>query len=195
VWEFVSDLLNDPEKLRAGLEAMIEKERNGMHGDPGREARSWLDQLAETDRMRTGYQELAANGLMSLDDLGVRLQQLEETRETVRKELEALKNRQGRVETLKRDRGTLLRSYAGSVPEVLDSLLPEERHQVYKMLRLKVISRPDGGLEVTGDLLGCIGFWSSEIAPGCRSQITKQPELRFRALLNEDVPEVELMLA
>ena len=185
VWKFVSDLLKDPEKLRAGLDAMIEKERNGMQGDPDREARSWLDQLAETDRMRAGYQELAANGLMTLDELGVRLQQLEETRETARKELEALKNRQERVEALKRDRDTLLRSYAGLVPEVLDALLPEERHQVYKMLRLKVLTSPDGGLEATGDLLGCEGFWQSEITPARCSTVTSLPGRR---------PELEVPL-
>ena len=42
VWEFVSSLLKDPERLRVGLDAMIEQERNGMRGDLDGEARAWL---------------------------------------------------------------------------------------------------------------------------------------------------------
>ena len=35
-----------------------------------------------------------------------------------------------------------------------DALTPEERHQLYKMLRLKVVAYPDQSLEVSGALLG-----------------------------------------
>ena len=64
-----SELLTDPERVRAGLEEMIERERNGSRGDPDREARAWAEKLAEADRMRVGYQELAATGLMTLAEL------------------------------------------------------------------------------------------------------------------------------
>jgi hypothetical protein len=37
-------------------------------------------------------------------------------------------------------------------PAALDSLSPEERHQVYKMLRLTVEISPDGSLDVSGVL-------------------------------------------
>jgi hypothetical protein len=40
-------------------------------------------------------------------------------------------------------------------PEALHSLTPEERHQVYKMLRLKVIAHLSGNAELAGDLV-CI---------------------------------------
>ncbi len=36
------------------------------------------------------------------------------------------------------------------VPEALDTLSAEERHQVYKMLRLRVFAYPDGSLEGSG---------------------------------------------
>jgi hypothetical protein len=42
------------------------------------------------------------------------------------------------LETLEQDRDTLLQSYAAMMPDALDSLTPEERYQVYGMLRLKV---------------------------------------------------------
>ena len=37
-------------------------------------------------------------------------------------------------------------------PAALDALSPEERHQVYKMLRLTVEISPDGSLDVSGVL-------------------------------------------
>jgi hypothetical protein len=40
-------------------------------------------------------------------------------------------------------------------PEALRSLTPEERHQVYKKLRLRVSAHLGGDLELTGDLV-CI---------------------------------------
>jgi site-specific DNA recombinase len=100
VWEFISGLLKAPERLRIALDAMIEQERNGTRGDPEGEAKAWLEQMAEADRMRAGYQELAAKGLMTLDELGERLEQVDESRHTAHKELEALKSRRERVEAL-----------------------------------------------------------------------------------------------
>lgn len=35
-------------------------------------------------------------------------------------------------------------------PDALDTLTPEERHHVYKMLRLRVVVHLDGALEVSG---------------------------------------------
>ena len=61
----------------------------------------------------------------------------------------ALRNRQEAIEALERDKETLLEYYASIAPEALDSLTPEERHQLYRMLRLEVMVRPDGDLEVS----------------------------------------------
>jgi hypothetical protein len=47
VWQFVSDLLSDPSRLRAGLDAMMDREREAMRGDAGQEAKVWLDRLAD----------------------------------------------------------------------------------------------------------------------------------------------------
>jgi site-specific DNA recombinase len=162
VWEFVSGLLKDPKRLRVGLDAMIEQERSEMRGDPEGETRAWLEKLAEADQMRARYQELAAKSLMTLDELGERLEQLDETRKTVHKELEALKTRRETVEALERDRDAVLESYAGLVPEKLDALSPEKRHRIYKQLRLKVVASPSGVLEMIGVLGGHTDFLYAE---------------------------------
>ena len=69
-----------------------------------------------------------------------------------RPQLNNLKVRCARLEDLERDRETLLEEYAGMLPEALDELTGEERHQVYRMLRLQVFVYPNGDLEVRGVL-------------------------------------------
>ena len=164
MWELVASLLKDPEQLCANLERMIEQERGELHGDPDHEAKVWLEKLAETDRMRSGYQDLAAKGLMTLEELGEKLQDLQETRKTAEHELQALKNRWERIDQLKRDKDTLVESYASMAPEALDHLRPEERHQVYRMLRLRVRVYIHGILEVSGAFTDSLSVSNLETA-------------------------------
>ena len=51
---------------------------------------------------------------------------------------------------MERDRDALMESYAGMVREALENLTSEERHRIYKLLRLGVRFRPDWPLEITG---------------------------------------------
>jgi site-specific DNA recombinase len=141
VWNFTYELLTKPEQLQADLEQMIELER---------EAKAWLNKLAETDRDRRGYQRLAANGHMTDEELDEALAELEKTRTTAERELEALAGQRERLEQLEREKDALLENYAALAPEALESLEPEERHRIYKMLRLRVIVRLEGGVEVNG---------------------------------------------
>jgi site-specific DNA recombinase len=169
VWEFVSDLLTDPGRLRAGLEEMIARERNGLRGDPGRDAKLWANKLAEVDRKRARFQDMAAENLIDFDELRVRLATLEETRETAQRELAALEDRRQKLAELERDRDVLIESYAGMVPEALATLSPEERHHVYKLLRLTVDLSADDTLEVSGALdPGATAVSKTETAPASR---------------------------
>jgi sugar-specific transcriptional regulator TrmB len=93
---------------------------------------------------------------MTDEELDEALTELEDTRQTAENELRALRGRQEAIiERLGRDKDALLEFYARMVPEELDRLDPAERHQVYKMLRLKVVIYPDASLEVTGVLRDC----------------------------------------
>ena len=152
VWELVCALLKDPEQLRAGLEELIEQERAGTRGDPDREANSWLEKRSEVEQERRGYLRLAAKGHMSDDDLAEALAELAETRATAERELKAIRGRKVALEELERDRDALLESYAGMIPEALDSLAREERSQIYGMLRLKVDVFADGTMQARGVL-------------------------------------------
>jgi site-specific DNA recombinase len=150
IWDVVSGLLKEPEQLRADLDRMIELERRGMRGDPGREQKQWLDKLAEVDRKRTRYQEMAADDLITFDELRARLTELDETRAIAERELEALRAHRERVAELETDRDALLDSLVGVAPDALASLAPEERHNVYKMLKLRVVAYQDDSLELSG---------------------------------------------
>jgi multidrug resistance efflux pump len=85
----MSNLLKDPEKLKAGIEAMVEAERAGMRGDPKQEAKVWLEKLSETDQERRGYLRLAAKGHMADEELDEALAELEDARQTAENELRA----------------------------------------------------------------------------------------------------------
>ena len=49
VWDLVSGLLKDPERLRIDLEKMTELEREEMRGDPQREVKVWLEKRSEIE--------------------------------------------------------------------------------------------------------------------------------------------------
>jgi hypothetical protein len=66
--------------------------------------------MAEADRIRAGYQELEANGLMRIEQLGVGLKELETTRRIASDELEAIRRRAECLEGLEQDSDTLMES-------------------------------------------------------------------------------------
>jgi hypothetical protein len=148
VREYVRNLLENPEELRADLERMIELKRKEMRGDPEREAKAWLDRLAEAERQRSRAQDMAIQGLLDYQELRAKLASLEETRKAAEHELAILKDHSEHIAELERDKAAVLEHYAAIAPEALDSLAPEERQHLYKMLRLKAVQRPDGTVEV-----------------------------------------------
>jgi site-specific DNA recombinase len=162
VWGFVSDLLKDPKRLREGLEEMIERERHEVGGDPDREAQAWADKLAAATDKRSRLQDMAAEGLITFDELGAKLMALENECELASQELEILEDRRARLRDLESDKDTVLDRYTGLLPEALDGLAPEERHDVYRMLKLRVNMHPSGMLEVSGVLGEDLEFCESE---------------------------------
>ena len=156
VWRFVSSLLRDPEKIRVGMEKLIDEEQALGRGDPEREAKAWVEKIEECARLRKAYQQQQAAGLMSLEELGGMLEELEETRKLAEAELENVTTRRNRVEELEQDRDVLLGYLTSVVPVELDGLTGEERNRVYRMLRLEVRPCPKG-YEVKG------AFSSSEL--------------------------------
>ena len=155
VWQVVRSLMLEPDALHDALERMVEEERSVVRGDPDREVRRCLEQLASLDRKRSGFQDMAAEGLITLDELRSKLAGLEELRRATTDELESARGREERLRHLESDRASLLRHYENIAPEALDSLIPEERQQLYRLLRLKLTAGPPPERELT--LTGILG--------------------------------------
>jgi Recombinase zinc beta ribbon domain len=149
IWRFLSSLLKDPDRIGAGMEKLIEHEKAIGRGDPGQESRAWAEKLEECARLRKAYQQQQAAGLMTLDELGRMLEEVEDIRRLAETELKTAAARLSRVEGLEEDRDGLLEYMPSTVPEALDDLTGEERNRVYRMLRLEVSPTPEG-YEVRG---------------------------------------------
>ena len=155
VWAFVAGLLRDPERVRRGIERLVDEERTRGARNPEREAGEWAERIAACDRRRGAYQDQQAAGLMTLDELGSKLRELDNTRRAAERELASPKDRRMRAEGLENDQDALLLdSVAEMVPEALDGLTGEEKNRIYRMLRLEVAPRPEG-YDVSGAL--CAG--------------------------------------
>jgi len=93
-------------------------------------------------------QEMAAEELSTFEELRERLGELEETRKTAQSELVSISLHQQRLEELERDADDLVRQYAAIVPESLEVIPPEEKHRIYKTLRMKVLVNIEGTVTV-----------------------------------------------
>jgi hypothetical protein len=67
---------------------------------------------------------MAAEGLITLEELRAKLANLQMTRKTAEREFEALKNRSERIGQLERDRDALLSEYAGAIPQSSTTATP-----------------------------------------------------------------------
>ena len=149
VWEDAYGRITNPGQLREDLELLIEQKRTAVRGDPDREASVWLTKLADLDRKRSGYLDLAADGVMTREELRAKLAAVEETRKTAQRELAGLQEQRQSLAQLQQDKEALLAHYEAITPSALRDLEPEERSRLYKLLGLKVTARPEGGLEVS----------------------------------------------
>jgi hypothetical protein len=75
-------------------------------------------------------------------------------RRTAEAELRKVEARMESAAQLERDLDAMRERYANMSAEALDSLTPEERHQLYGMLGLGATITMDGTLEVSGTFSG-----------------------------------------
>jgi hypothetical protein len=104
----------------------------------------WVD---APGRKRANFQELAAEGLMTKEELRSKLDTLEPAREEAERELRLAHERSERLSALEQDAQHRLETYKKWCVEALADLLPEERREVYRLLDLTVEAHPDGRLE------------------------------------------------
>jgi hypothetical protein len=87
---------------------MIKLEGGDMGFDPDRETKLWANNLAEIDRRLRRYQEMAADDLITFDELRARLVELDDMRISAEQELRALHSRKEDLDELEHDRDVSL---------------------------------------------------------------------------------------
>ena len=156
VWSWVKGQLLNPERLRAGLERFLGEERSAVRGDPELLLEACLRKISGLDDQRLRAQNLAIEDLLSTAELRERLAGLDDQRRTLEREAAALRNQREALTNLELEAEALLERYASMVPEGLEHFKPEDRHEAYQALRLKVIAGVDGSIEATGVLSGLL---------------------------------------
>jgi len=153
VWEKVSGLLKDPERLRIGIERMHKEQRAASRGDPTRELNHWHGELEKVERMCSGYLDQQAEGIISMTELKGKLAALDERRVVADRELAKLLHHQERIAQLERETEALMERCRFEAREGLDLYTPQDRHDAYRTLGINVLAHPDGTLELTGSVL------------------------------------------
>lgn len=77
VWEGVSRILAELKRLRRGLQKMLAREQEVSAVDHEEEVLIWQEKLTEVGRKRANFQELAAEGFMTKEELRSKLDILE----------------------------------------------------------------------------------------------------------------------
>ena len=154
VWREVLSLLKEQERLRTGIECFIEQERATLQNAPTYGLRHWRAELEKIDRRPDGHLDQQAEGLISMAELKRKLAALEERREVAERELGKLVRHEEYLAELEWDAKALMERYSFEAREGLDLYTPEDRHDAYRALGIKVISYPDGTLELTSGALG-----------------------------------------
>ncbi|MDP9484181.1 MAG: recombinase family protein [Actinomycetota bacterium] len=147
VWTFVSEMLCDPERVRAGVRQLAEQERAARRArllNPEKEASLWAEKVSECARKRSAYQDQQAAGLMTLAELSEKLADLEETRRYAEGELTLLRASEERAREIEEDGEALVRALSSAAPEAIRLLPPEDRSGLYERLNLEVTSSPEG---------------------------------------------------
>ena len=157
VWGVVAGLLKDPERVRGGPEELIARERESYHEDPEREPALRKGRPTEVEAKRSRFQEMAAEGLVTLAEPRAKLGEPEDARRIAEAEAKTLRHRADRARDLEPDKETLLSTYAELAPEQPDALTSDERRRVHGMLRLRWEASADGTPEGRGLLSENLG--------------------------------------
>lgn len=161
VFDAVAAFLLDPDRMRNQLAELVEYERSVTRDNPQATETTWLERLAELDAKRGRFQDMAAEGLITIDELRAKLSALDEDRVVAQRELAVAKAHRERLAQLESDAASLIETYSSMVPASLANLTPEDRNQIYRMLRLRADIRTDGEIELRGVIDVCTTNFTS----------------------------------
>jgi hypothetical protein len=127
---------------------MIESERELLATQPAEQIAHWAKQVEKARIKRSRYQDQEAEGLMTCEELRVKLAELEETIILAEGEIEKLRCHEERILSLEKSGEELLACYAELVPSEIESLCPKERRHIYQLLRVEVSDPKEGEIKI-----------------------------------------------
>jgi hypothetical protein len=87
VWNFVSSVLKDPERLRRGMDEILHRERALSSRAPGEDEEGWLKKYSELEVQEERLLDLYLEGKLESDRYESRVSQLKRSRKTIQEEL------------------------------------------------------------------------------------------------------------
>jgi hypothetical protein len=137
VWEEISSFLLDPERMRRGLEDLVLTESQ-RDGELEAAFAHWTDMLVKADVKMDRLLDLYLEGHLSKGRYDERVRALEAEAQSARGELEKHRASRQMIAQAQSNIEELVESYAEALPDDLASLTSSERHEVYRILSLRI---------------------------------------------------------
>src|ERR687893_2057843 len=93
VWSFVSRVLKSPERLRRGMDEMLDEMKTLTSRSPSDDEENWLKKLAEREAQEERLLDLYLEGKLEVSRYESRVSQLKLSRKTLEEELERIRDR------------------------------------------------------------------------------------------------------
>ena len=150
VWGAVEEALSRPQALSRQYDRLLERVREGLKRDPDREMAAYARRVAEVERKRAAFQDMAAEGLISFGELRAKLTGLDDVRGAAEAEVEKLRGARERLEFLKQERDYVLGELARVSNGAGEDMTPDDKAAQYRGMSLKALADREGNVELTG---------------------------------------------
>ena len=190
---WAEEVLDDPEKITARMDAAIGEAR-GEARDPGATGRALSEAITALDGKRERLVDLAADGLLSKDELARRLSALDSERRTLAGQLDRVQASLGRVADLERQKGLLLAAFGTGLKLGVGWMPSQLRRELYTALGLKVTARADGGMRVEARVDAATIRFSREVERYARALLEANERLRQQEERDPASGRVEILV-
>lgn len=150
VWGAVEEALSRPQALSRQYDRLLERVREGLRRDPDREMAAYARRVAEVERKRAAFQDMAAEGLIPFGELRAKLTGLDDVRGAAEAEVEKLRGARERLEFLKQERDYVLGELARVSNGAGEDMTPDDKAAQYRGMSLKALADQEGNVELTG---------------------------------------------
>jgi site-specific DNA recombinase len=147
----ILDLIRRPEIMLEHIEREIETRKTDA-ADSAAQRAMWQEQLQKIERKRSGFQDMAAEGLINFAELRSKLDALECEGERAKEEIRALSEPHKAIQELEIIPATI-EQYISELPQLIHED-PERKSahlkEIYRKLNVEVLARKSGELIITG---------------------------------------------